>query len=178
MGEFVVPFADAYGTGFPPKAGKDGPVGASGAGRLMADLLIASRVASDGPGGLARYERGLALAFERFTGAAPLLCASQGPNPHSGVSLLNSMVREPRSLWMSLASRRVLHPFLESLIRDAHRKALRTLIPAKPRIVHFIGTGWDFSGFAMADFARRTGARFTIWPAIHPGQWGGKEPDE
>ena len=41
-----------------------------------------------------------------------------------------------------------------------------------PRAVHFVGTGWDFVGFAMLRLARRSGARFTVWPAVHPGQWG------
>jgi glycosyltransferase involved in cell wall biosynthesis len=38
--------------------------------------------------------------------------------------------------------------------------------------VHFVGTGWDFAGFGFHHLARRLGARFTVWPAVHPGAWG------
>jgi glycosyltransferase involved in cell wall biosynthesis len=40
-----------------------------------------------------------------------------------------------------------------------------------------VGTGWDFFGFAMADFARRKRIPFSIWPAVHPHQWGDDKID-
>jgi len=90
----------------------------------------------------------------------------------SGVTLFNGAVREPKQIWMSLASRRIFHPILELWIRAAYRPAMDRLLPFRPRVVHFVGTGWDFMGFAMADFARRSQARLTVWPAVHPGTWG------
>lgn len=38
--------------------------------------------------------------------------------------------------------------------------------------VHYLGTGLDMLGFALATAARSTGATFTVEPAIHIGQWG------
>jgi len=140
-------------------------------------LLLASRRAPDAPGGLAGYERGLAAEFEKRTGAKPVLCALTGKSATSGTVLLDAMVREPRRIWMRLASRPLFHPLLEFSIRSAYRRAADRLLPRRPRTVHFIGTGWDFIGFALADFAKRNRARFTIWPAVHPGQWGDDRMD-
>jgi glycosyltransferase involved in cell wall biosynthesis len=39
-------------------------------------------------------------------------------------------------------------------------------------VVHFIGTGWDFAGFAFLRAARESGALFTVLPAVHPDSWG------
>ena len=135
-------------------------------------LLIASRWAPGRPGGLANYERGLAGEFEKRTGTKPVLCALSAGAPASGVTLLDAMVHEPKRICRTLASRPVFHPMLESSIRAAYRRASDDLLPRRPRAVHFIGTGWDFIGFALAAFAKRNRARFTVWPAVHPGQWG------
>jgi len=43
--------------------------------------------------------------------------------------------------------------------------------------VHFVGTGWDFSGFALLSLARRLRVPFTVWPAVHPGSWGDDKID-
>jgi len=135
------------------------------------DLLIAARRSPVGPGGLAGYQTGLASEFEGRTGGKPALCALSG-GAMENVTLLDAMVHEPARIWSSLASRPVFHSLLEFWIRAAYRRGTSLLLPHRPRVVHFVGTGWDFTGFAMADFARRNRARFTVWPAVHPGQWG------
>lgn len=77
-----------------------------------------------------------------------------------------------------MASRPFLHPLLKLGIAAAFRKAgghskwHGFSSCRNPDAVHFVGTGWDFAGFGFLDLARRTGARFTVWPATHPGQWG------
>ncbi len=50
--------------------------------------------------------------------------------------------------------------------------SLRRTITAEVAHVHWIGTGWELSGFAVAKQARRLGIPFTVLPAIHPGAWG------
>ena len=135
------------------------------------DLLIAARRSPVGPGGLAGYQTGLASEFKSRTGGESALCALSG-GAMKNVTLLDAVVREPARIWSSLASRPVFHSLLEFWIRASYRRGTGLLLPPRPRVVHFVGTGWDFTGFAMADFARRNRARFTIWPAVHPGLWG------
>ena len=50
-------------------------------------------------------------------------------------------------------------------------KSLNKLI-GKVDWIHFVGTGRDYLGFALARFARTLGVRFTVWPAVHPRDWG------
>lgn len=38
--------------------------------------------------------------------------------------------------------------------------------------IHWIGTGWELTGFEAARQAARRGVPFTVWPAIHAGVWG------
>jgi len=135
------------------------------------DLLIAARRSPVGPGGLAGYQTRLASEFESRTGGRSALCALSGGTMEN-VTLLDAVVHEPTRIWSSLASRPVFHSLLEFWIRAAYRRGAGHLLPRRPRVVHFVGTGWDFTGFAMADYARRNRARFTIWPAVHPGLWG------
>lgn len=76
--------------------------------------------------------------------------------------------------------RRLLHLLTRDWLRPtgiwiylaAYLPALRRAIPKDVNVVHFIGTGWDMLGFAALQVARERGAVFTIWPAVHPGQWG------
>ena len=135
------------------------------------ELLIAARRSPVGPGGLANYQTSLASEFEGRTGGRAALCALEGGTSEN-VTLMGSGVREPVRIWSSLASRPLFHPLLEAWICAAYRQGSDSLLPPRPRVVHFVGTGWDFTGFAMAEFARRKRARFTIWPAVHPGLWG------
>jgi len=79
---------------------------------------------------------------------------------------------------MSMASRPFLHPLLKRGIATAFRKAFANSQwrgfshETNPDVVHFVGTGWDLAGFGFLELARKAGARFTVWPATHPGQWG------
>ncbi len=145
------------------------------------DVLIASRTAPTYAGGLAAYQLGLAeelqkcppgcrvgfLHWEETRSGMPVT----RPLP-PGSHILEKQVAEHRRLWMGLASRPVLHGLLERLIHRAFRPILRDESIPTARIVHFVGTGWDFTGFGLREMARRRGARFTVWPAVHPGQWG------
>ncbi len=139
--------------------------------------VIASAHAPTYHGGLAAYERALASALGPGQGvflstpeALPGFAGDDAPLPWP---LLEMKPRTPfyetAPLWPRLASRPATHPVLEALASRAWR------FPAglpTPRVVHLVDTGWRFSSFAIAHWARRNGARFTIWPAVHPGQWG------
>ena len=77
--------------------------------------------------------------------------------------------RLTRSQWNRLASRRKTHDALEWILQQAWQGRQSG---ANADIVHFVGTGWDFFGFAMLRRARQVGARFSVLPAIHPRAWG------
>ncbi len=139
------------------------------------DLLVATRRISTLPGGLARYQHHLVEELQARGTARIATCAAEGDALSSSVHDLNlplPLVRESRRAWMSLGSRPLLHPLLEHWISTTYRPLVERLAGLHPRAVHFVGTGWDFFGFGMLSLARRCGARFTIWPAVHPGQWG------
>ncbi|CAN5334362.1 hypothetical protein BH09VER1_BH09VER1_52420 [soil metagenome] len=123
----------------------------------MAHVLIASRISSASVGGLAGYQRGLGAELAaRSVAQVSYFTPDQVSTP---------------KFWMSLASRPWSHALLERAIDLHYLSALKALRAQKFDAVHYVGTGWDFLGFAMCSLARSTGARFTIWPAVHPGVW-------
>lgn len=139
------------------------------------DILVSSRMAPTIPGGLAQYQRALFEEIHSRTRLSALLCAASAADlpPVANapeVDLLS--INEPRRAWMSMASRPMLHGLLERWIAAAYAPHLPRLAERRPKAVHYVGTGWDFFGFAMHELARRCGVRFSVWPAVHPGQWG------
>jgi glycosyltransferase involved in cell wall biosynthesis len=72
-----------------------------------------------------------------------------------------------------MASRSILHSALEMWIACQMRSGLAKLRKRKDfDAVHFVGTGWDFSGFAVKGLAHHIRTPFTVWPAVHPYSWG------
>jgi glycosyltransferase involved in cell wall biosynthesis len=66
-----------------------------------------------------------------------------------------------------------MHPCWDLLVRLYYLPKLRRALKGKTlQAIHCTGTGSEGFGFALAAFARSIGARFTIWPAVHPGAWG------
>ena len=67
-------------------------------------------------------------------------------------------------------------PFLQGTARRLYSLALGGTIqrafPKKVDVVHYVGTGWELLGYIALSEARKRGAAFTIWPAVHPGEWG------
>ncbi len=135
-------------------------------------ILIASRDGCAGIGGLASYQRGLSATLQA-AGYGTVFCAMHADGdripPHE---ILDQERSEPRKLWMRLASRQWLHPLLEALTLQRFASGVDRLAQTRWRAVHFVGTGWDAMGFAMHALARKCGATFTVWPAVHPGIWG------
>lgn len=139
------------------------------------DILVSSRMAPTIPGGLAQYQRALFEEIHSRTELTALLCAASEadlPAMADAPEVLLSTIDEPRRAWMTMASRPLLHGLLERWINTAYSAHLAMLAERNPQAVHFVGTGWDFFGFAMHKLARRRGVRFSVWPAVHPGQWG------
>jgi len=121
-------------------------------------VLIASRISPASLGGLASYQRRLGEELaSRAVAQVGFFCSEKIPAP---------------KYWMSLAARPWSHGLLEILITLHYARTLKLLRSQKYDAVHFVGTGWDFVGFAMRSLAQGMGARFTVWPAVHPGVWG------
>ncbi len=147
--------------------------------------MIASRNLPESTGGLAAYQRGLAIELShRANMDVRLIAAWGGDGAEPGIQeplpvpaqVLNC--RCNRTAWMSMASRPLFHPLLKRGIAAAFRKSVANKkgmdvsAISNPDVIHFVGTGWDFAGFGFCELARNAGARFTVWPATHPGQWG------
>jgi len=140
-------------------------------------VLIAARLAPTGYGGLAQYQRLLARELREQADVTSRFFAmrdgpSNTPFPEGSAICFDAGKRAPTPLWMRLAPRRLFHALLEISIRRTFARELRKATPIRPTSIHFVGTGWDFFGFALNAHARQLGATFTVWPAVHPGQWG------
>ncbi|CAN5414774.1 hypothetical protein BH10PLA1_BH10PLA1_03370 [soil metagenome] len=138
------------------------------------NVVIAARKLPLYLGGLAKYQIELARALTQAGHAVKLVglegdCASATGHEMTSLSRL---VRERPRLWPSMSSRPGLHRLLVTSIKRAYSPAIKQIVASKPDVIHYVGTGWDYVGFAMAEAAKRAEARFTIWPAVHPGQWG------
>ncbi len=136
---------------------------------MSASIVIASRTPPVGVGGLAEYQRQLAARLPAngcFLACVPEQRAPAAAEPVWPIHIWTESGARP--LWMSLASRPAFHGLLAALLRRGYRS-----VPGmRPAVVHYVGTGWDFFGFRMLDFARRNRCRFTVWPAVHAGEWG------
>jgi glycosyltransferase involved in cell wall biosynthesis len=133
-------------------------------------------------GGLGSYQRGLAAVLEGFGVEGVFLSIYQ---EHPALGMSENPVPWPvkygssPATWsklngtlLRLAARPVLHPVLELIVYAAlPPKSLKRLI-GKVDWIHFVGTGRDYLGFSLARFARKLGVRFTVWPAVHPNDWG------
>ena len=148
--------------------------------------MIFSKFAPDYTGGLAAYQRGLAANLKAIRPGLDVdfvALEKHRDAPASAHSLpcpLHIPGGAPagcRALWMRLASRPFAHGILDLMIQRACVPPLRKVTTTAPAVVHFVGTGWDFFGFAAGKFAKINGARFTVWPAVHPGSWGDDKID-
>ena len=71
-----------------------------------------------------------------------------------------------------LTGRQQLRNTASRLFAAAYRSSIDKVMPGDTNVVHYIGTGWELFGFAALAAARRRGAIFTVWPAVHAGTWG------
>ena len=144
--------------------------------------VIGALTAPNYIGGLGSYQRGLATALEERGVQGAFL--SVFPNhPTLGISedALPWAVKYGSSpaLWtklrgtmLRLAARPILHPVLELIVwMVVPAKSLSRLI-GKVDWIHFVGTGRDYFGFALVRLARKIRVPVTVWPAVHPREWG------
>ncbi len=146
-------------------------------------VVIASGIAPSYVGGLGAYQRFLARALSEhfaFRGiflavkpVHPVLARSdeQLPWPVEALEVRKSWAKAQRVLF-SMASRPILHPFLERLVFGLVPSRSLERFAGSASWIHFVGTGWDFFGFALLRWARHHRKHFTIWPAVHPRSWG------
>ena len=144
-------------------------------------IIVSSIYPPTYQGGLAAYMRLLpSLLEDKFSEGLFFSFEAENPGVPASSEKIDWNIsvgdtKVPRSmqrLMMSLAARPLtqwLIPLLASLLFSAsHRKVVRKGV----RVVHYVGTGWFFEAFSLARQAHKIGARFTIWPAVHPGSWG------
>lgn len=148
-------------------------------------IWFASRFAPTYQGGLAAYERAVIQEFQQRThiplkvmyAAAKIDSLPTAYDDDSELPLVELEAswfgRLSKSLWPRLASKSLLHGVLDSALSHGWQRPQL----ASPSVIHYVGTGWDFFGFAMASLAREYQARFVITPAIHPGSWGNDRID-
>jgi glycosyltransferase involved in cell wall biosynthesis len=142
-------------------------------------VSLASNVGPTYQGGLGAYQRLLARLLKQRTNClSTVFCATTHLDflPPAEERCALPLVQFKRSwlgkasepIWNRLASKPQTHPVLEFILHRAWRSP-RT---ARTNVIHYIGTGWDFFGFAIAKLARDYRVRLVITPAIHPGSWG------
>jgi glycosyltransferase involved in cell wall biosynthesis len=150
-------------------------------GKKMA--VIVSGIAPSYVGGLGAYQRFLARALQEHFGMEgvflavkpehPTLEKSDEPVPWPVKTLeVRPAWRQAQRVLSSMASRPFLHPLLERLAGWLVPASSLKRVDGLGDWIHFVGTGWDFFGFPLLEWARRQGKTFTIWPAVHPRSWG------
>jgi glycosyltransferase involved in cell wall biosynthesis len=145
--------------------------------------VIVSGIAPSYVGGLGAYQRFLARALQEHFGIEGIFLAvkaehptlersdEQVPWPVETLKVRPAWAQAQRVL-SSMASRPLLHPLLERLAAWLVPAASLKRIEELGDWIHFVGTGWDFFGFPLREWARRQDKKFTIWPAVHPRSWG------
>lgn len=130
-------------------------------------------------GGLASYQRQLAVTLSEL-GLPGWFGFVQTTNcgPTHDISWRKTRLASKlpwqvlRRIFCKLAPRPALHGALERLAGKAWSESSFNGALSGTGQLHFVGTGWDFMGLAAAQLARKKGLGFTVWPAVHPANWG------
>jgi len=139
-------------------------------------IAFASKIAPTYTGGLAAYQRSLIAAIANL-GHTPcsLYENERFPDSRLGYEAMPWTSHRLRRTVSGYLGRNILPTLSTRTPQIAAFLAERRLnIPdtMRPSAIHITGTGWDHTGFAMAKWARELDVPFSIWPAVHPGQWG------
>ena len=154
----------------------------------MIKISIASLQSPTSVGGLASYQQRLAEGLFATAGHDVSLLALTEPSIPSPLVLNGDRMavemipgRAAFQTWSpvlrSLASRPRLLPALQLLMSKLLPPSKLAARLQNTHALHFVGTGWDFLGFSLMRAARAAGTRFTIWPAVHPKNWGDDQID-
>jgi glycosyltransferase involved in cell wall biosynthesis len=146
-------------------------------------ILLAAKMQPEYLGGLASYQRTLGAHLRSLNHNVSYLSEMRATDatfsragdvvPNSTVLSENGRSKFIDAIFTRIASRPWMHPCWDLLVRLYYLPKLRRALKGKTlQAIHCTGTGSEGFGFALAAFARSIGARFTIWPAVHPGAWG------
>jgi glycosyltransferase involved in cell wall biosynthesis len=139
-------------------------------------------------GGLAAYQQQLAAALRSTAKYDVNMLAMLEPAPVRGLESNPSQLsvtmipgQAALCLWKPvlsrLASRPCLLPVLRMLMSRIVSPSQLTAGLRKNEALHFVGTGWDYLGFPLLKAAKAANIRFTVWPAVHPSNWGDDKID-
>ena len=154
----------------------------------MASISIASLTSPTSVGGLAAYQQQLAAALRSKANYDVNMLAMMEPAPVRGLESNSSQPpvtmipgKAVLSVWKPvlsrLASRPCLLPVLRMLMSKIVPPSQLTAGLRKNEALHFVGTGWDYLGFPLLKAAKAANIRFTVWPAVHPSNWGDDKID-
>jgi glycosyltransferase involved in cell wall biosynthesis len=142
-------------------------------------VCIASKVSPTYQGGLGAYQRALIRVLAREPGINVEVIYADELNgmpiqTEAAADFSGTKIRERR--WAScfaagrsrLAGRKLTQGLLEHILSATWEFPK----PLHPDVIHFVGTGWDFFGFGLANLARKLNSVLTILPAVHPRSWG------
>jgi glycosyltransferase involved in cell wall biosynthesis len=148
-------------------------------------ICVASNLSPKYQGGLAAYERTLI----KLLTAHPSVCLDviyaaepdpgQFPTAEAAADFSGTRIKE-RSLpayFSSVRSRLATRPFTRPVLKSVLAATWQFPRELRPDVLHFVGTGWDFFGFGLANLSKKRNSLLTIWPAIHPRSWGDHEID-
>lgn len=153
-------------------------------------ICLVAAASGEATGGLASYLRCLASHLSReysVSVVARFTRTGTGASDYAAAESpcvldygrYQTQIIAPRGAWrpvlrrlISLVTRPPLQPLARWLYRRAYQPSLAAAMPAALDVVHYIGTGWELLGFAALAEARKRGAAFTVWPAVHPHSWG------
>ena len=146
-------------------------------------IAFASQIAPTYTGGLGIYQRRLAEALLRrnFTGYS--LCElERHPDDHLQYQelpwpIIKLKKRRFSRLIKAVLPRLATRPPADHLCAFLSAHRLQRPKVESPQAVHVTGTGWEFTGFSMVNWAQKLGVPLTVWPAVHEGQWGDDKID-
>ena len=168
----------------PPKSWLGGHHRDSLAGREeQPTIAIVTATSLQCVGGLSAYARLLASGLRNASFSGAFVTWGAGCSDVSKVSVeplpwptnricFSHWNRLWQPLFTRMGSRPSLHNALEGMVGVVLSGAKMRNAVGHAGVIHFIGTGWDFTGFAFYRAARAIGATFTLLPAIHPNSWG------
>ncbi len=146
-------------------------------------IAFASRIAPTYTGGLGIYQRRLAEALLRKGFGGYSLCEfDRHPDSHLQYQEAPWPIIELHERLFGRLTKKALprlaaRPPLNALCAFLATHRFQHPATAKPNAVHVTGTGWEFTGFAMVNWAQKLGVPLTVWPAVHEGQWGDDKID-
>lgn len=80
------------------------------------------------------------------------------------------------SICLRIVSRLLWRPRFQSLaiglFNRSYRNGFMSALPKDVDVLHYIGTGAELFGFTAQTLAKEVGAKCSVTPFVHPGEWG------